>query len=619
MSEPSAPLRPRLLSLQHEVLELVATGQSLDAAMMHLCRRVEEIAPPVISSILLVDQRGALHPLAAPSLPDSYSNALEGLRIGPKTGSCGTAAFRGEPVDVADIETDPLWEDYRALALPIGLRACWSSPIKARDGRVIGTFAFYHRTPHAACDADREIADTCVHLCAIAIEQDLARSQIRRIAYYDAVTGLRNRVSFQEQATRLIEEAAARGTALAIHYVDLDDFKGVNDTLGHRTGDLVLKAVADRLAGLIGDEALVARLGGDEFAILQTGGGMAESEHLARRIQSVFDEPFVIEDHRIQMGMSAGIARLPIDGDNLTDLMKNADLALYRAKGDGRRQFRFYAPEMSDAMRKRRATERGLRKAVEAGEFSLLYQPIVNLASGAIVGCEALLRWRHPTRGMVFPSEFIALAEDMGLIGEIGDWALREACRQATEWPERIVVAINLSPLQLRNPDFVHDVAGVLADNALAASRLELEITETVILADNAVTRGALRRLKDIGVGFALDDFGTGYSSLQSLRAFPIDRIKIDKTFVDELGETTHSTSIVRTVIALAADLGMATTAEGIETSDQYRKLLAGGCSEGQGYYFSRPKSGTDVAQMLAANQSFGPDIGWRPETAAAG
>ncbi len=584
------------------VLELVATGEALPVVMDDLCRRVEQIAPDVICSILEVDASGCLRPMAGPSLPKTYSQALDGASIGPAVGSCGTAAWRGEPVEVVDIETDPLWVDYKALALPIGLRACWSSPIKARDGRVIGTFAFYYRQKRGASDLDREIVSTCVHLCAIAIEHDMARRQIQRIAYLDSITGLMNRFAFHEKAKRLIG-AATKARPVAVHYLDLDQFKGVNDTLGHRTGDLLLAAIAERLIASIGSSVAIARLGGDEFAVLQQVGAGSSVADISAHVLSIFDRPFEVEDHSISMDASIGVAVAPDDGETVTDLMMNADLALYAAKADGRGRYRFFSGELADAAKARRALEQDLKLALAADQFSVVYQPIVSLEDGAVRSCEALLRWTHPERGSVAPADFIQLAEEMGLITRIGDWVLRQAARQAVIWPDEVTLSVNFSPLQLRNPDLVADIGNALKETGLRPERLIVEITETAILTDEDAGRGALTRLANMGIGLALDDFGTGYSSLRSLRTFPISKIKIDQSFVREVTRTKLSRSIVNTVIALARDLSMTTTAEGIETAEQARRLADEGCTEGQGYYFARPMGAPDLLEFLKAAQ----------------
>jgi diguanylate cyclase (GGDEF)-like protein len=581
-----------LRQIQSEVLESVATGRPLATVMDLVCRAAERLTPDVVCTVVAVDAAGRIHSLGAPSMPPAYAQAIDGIAIGPNVGSCGAAAYRGEPVEVRDIAHDPLWASYRQLALPLGLVACWSSPIKARDGRVIGCFAFYYRTTRGPNALDRQIVATCVHLCAIAIEHEEAQARIHQLAYHDALTGLLNRASFRQCATEALAACTEESQGLAIHYMDLDDFKGVNDTLGHWIGDLLLEQVGHRILRCAKGKELVTRLGGDEFAIIQM---QPQDQHeilgLAHQLIAVLDEPFEVEGHEILIGASIGIVRAPGHGADLTSLLKKADLALYRAKHEGRRTVRMFADEMYERVRARKELEHDLRLAIERGEFSLVYQPIVSIESHAIMSAEALVRWQHPTRGTIAPADFIPVAEETGLIGKLGDWILREACTHAREWPANVRVSVNLSPVQLRKASFVLDVVRTLDATGLPPNRLDFEITETVPLAANAVTRRMLCELKALGVRIALDDFGTGYSSLSYLRSFPFDRIKIDRAFVHELEQRADTTSIVRAIIALARELGIKTTAEGVETARQLAWLQREGCSEGQGYYFRRPLS----------------------------
>lgn len=593
-----AALTRQLLVLEHDVLKVIATGESLASAMDMLCRRVEQLAPAVICSVLLVDTGGRLHPLAGPSLDPEYSAALDGVPIGPKAGSCGTAAYRREEVDVEDIATDPLWDDYRQLVAPLGLRSCWSSPILSREGKAIGTFAFYYRDRDGGRDVERIIVDACVPLCAIAIQHENARAEAHRLAYRDALTQLANRTAFFEHAKRLI--AGAAPDAIAVFYLDLDGFKEINDRHGHWAGDHVLAAVGKRLLAFGEKGGEVARIGGDQFALLRAGMNVAAAEAIAMRMVAAFAEPFAIEAKPVAIRVSVGIAFRQPGDDDLTELMRNADLALSRAKSEGGARHRFFNPGMAAAVRKRRELESDLRSAIEADEFFIAYQPIVDLATGAITGCEGLVRWRHPTAGLRMPAEFIGVAEELGLIAPIGAWVLEKACDFAVGWPTDAYIAINLSAIQLRDPAFGSQVAAILARTGLPPSRLQLEITESVLLAENPVTDATLSALRGMGIVIALDDFGTGYSSLRSVRAFRPDKIKIDKSFVQELGVSSHSTTIVRAVIGLARNLGMTTTAEGIETAEQARLLLAKGCIEGQGYHFWRPMPAEDIAAILS-------------------
>ncbi len=590
-----------LQRLQNLILVGVASGQTLKAIMDLLCREVEGIAPAVICSVVSVDPLGHVHPIACPSLGDDYANAIDGLSVGPRAGSCGTAAYRGEPVEVTDIATDPLWEDYRSLVLPLGLAACWSTPIRARDGEVIGTFAFYYRTPRGPSDFDRRIVETCVHLSAIAIEHENAQLRIQELAFLDALTGLPNRACFRQHAAEVLDAAARSGELLAIHYIDLDAFKDVNDTLGHWIGDLLLGQVAHRVQSCLSRDEIITRLGGDEFAIIQTRPRDREDVcGLAGELVALFAEPFDIEDHEILIGASIGIVCAPDDGTDLINLLKKADLALYRAKNEGRGTYRMFEQEMFERVQARRILENDLRQALARSEFELVFQPIVAIGTCEIVSAEVLVRWNHPTRGTISPIDFIPIAEETGLIVDLGEWIFRQACREAATWPSHIRVAVNLSPIQLRKETFGLDVVSVLEETGLPAGRLDFEITETVPLNADAGMRHTLFHLKQLGIRIALDDFGTGYSSLSYLASFPFDRIKIDKSFVGELDQREDATSIVRAILGLAEDLGMSTTAEGVETADQLVWLAQRGCTEGQGYYFSRPLSRRDFRKLIA-------------------
>lgn len=588
-----------LQRLQGEILEAVARGNALVEVADLLCRRVESLAPDVLCSILLVDANGRIRPLAAPSLPAAYSLGLDGLAAGPKAGSCGTAAWRGEAVEVVDIAADPLWDDYRDAAIVHGLRACWSSPIKARDGRVIGTFAFYWRDRRGPGALERAIVERCVDLCAIAIEHDAVSSHVHRLAFHDAVTGLPNRSAFAEHAGGVLA-ALAGSDGVNVAYVDLDDFKAVNDTLGHRLGDQLLRMVGERIAGCAGCGAYVARLGGDEFAILQTSNEPdADGRLLAGRIRDALEDPFDVDDQRLTIGASIGIARARAGEADVDELARRADMALYEAKAAGRRTHRFFDPGMDAIVQLRRGLKQDLRSAVDAGAFRLVYQPIVDLESGTTIAAEALLRWRHPSRGTVPPADFVPLAEEMGLITPLGDWVLREACAAAARWRSGIKVCVNLSPLQLRKPGFVLDVVSALGQSGLAPHRLDLEVTESALLASDLAKRTALNDLHDLGVRLSLDDFGTGYSSLQLLRAFPFDKIKIDMSFVRDIGIDADSEAIVRAVIRLARDLGIRTAAEGVETAAQYEWLARHRCSEVQGFHYSKPLAEAELRAFL--------------------
>ncbi len=431
-------------------------------------------------------------------------------------------------------------------------------------------------------------------------EQRRSEAKIAHMALHDTLTGLPNRTLLNERLGQSIARLKGADIAAA-HLLDLDLFKNVNDTLGHSAGDELLKKVAARLGALARSSDTVARMGGDEFAIVQAGiADPSEATRLAQRVIDALSEPYEIDGHEVVIGTSVGIALAPGDGLTADQLMRNADLALYRAKGDGRGTSRFFEPEMNALMQSRRSMERDLRKGLAEGEFELYYQPIADLRQNSISCCEALVRWQHPEKGLISPAAFVSVAEEMGLIVPLGEWVLRQACATAAAWPEPVKVAVNLSPVQFRRPGLVQVVMNALAASGLAANRLELEITETVLLDDSAATLAMLHQLRAFGVRIAMDDFGTGYSSLSYLQRFPFDKIKIDRSFVQHIADDKGALNIVRAVAALASGLGMRTTAEGVESQEQLDAVAAEGCTEMQGYLLSRPRPASEINEMLA-------------------
>ncbi len=432
-------------------------------------------------------------------------------------------------------------------------------------------------------------------------QRDQAR--IEHLAHYDALTNLPNRTLFQRHAEGLLWETEER--LFAILYLDIDEFKRINDTLGHLIGDEFLKRVAERLRQSVGAEDFIARLGGDEFAILQHGITSAEDVHaLVARIYQALRTPFDCHGHQLSSDASIGIAIAPRDGADLFDLLKNADLAMYAAKGAGRRTYRFFDPAMQQRANHRRELEADLRTALAEGAFELHYQPQVDLGSDRVAGCEALLRWRHPVRGMVSPVDFVPVAEETGLIEEIGQWVLRTACAEAAAWPADVRIGVNVSPVQFRSETLSLKVATILSETGLDPRRLELEITEAVLIADDETALATLSQLRALGVHIALDDFGTGYSSLQYLQRFPFDKIKIDRSFVKEVTRDSSSASIIRAVVSIAADRNMVTTAEGVETQQQREIVQKLGCTQMQGFLFSAARPAQEIRKLLASGEA---------------
>ncbi|MGO8912863.1 MAG: PAS-domain containing protein [Bradyrhizobium sp.] len=430
-------------------------------------------------------------------------------------------------------------------------------------------------------------------------ERHKVEARVAHMARHDALTDLSNRVLFRERMIEGLREVASQGGTMAVLCLDLDNFKSVNDRLGHAVGDRLLRWVAERLQECVGEHDTIARLGGDEFAVLQRGRQPQSAEQLARRLVEIIGHPPPLENQIVHTGVSIGIAIAPDHGIDPDELMKCADLALYQAKAKGRGAYQLFQPEMEALARSRHMLETDLRRALEAGEFHLAFQPQIRLGANELTGFEALLRWNSAARGAVSPAEFIPIAEETGLIVPLGEWVLRTACATASKWPDHIRVAVNLSPVQFRARGLVTMVTSALATAGLDPRRLELEVTETALLEDDAATVAILHQLRALGVRISLDDFGVGYSALGYLRKFPFDMIKIDRSFVGTLGESHESGAIVRTIASLGANLGVETTAEGVETAEQLELVRQAGCTSVQGYYISRPRLAADVGRLI--------------------
>jgi diguanylate cyclase (GGDEF)-like protein/PAS domain S-box-containing protein len=591
---------------QADLLKMIALGEPLTDVFSALILLIEGHVPDVTGSILRLSPDGR-HIVngAAPNLDRGYCKLIEGLEIGPVVGSCGTAMWRGEPVVVADIATDPLWAGFKDLALGIGFRACWSWPIRSYQGRVLGTFALYNREigePSAECT---KLVGMATHIAGIAIERKEAEDSIQYMAHHDTLTGLPNRSMLDERVASAIEAADDRGGSMTLAFIDLDNFKLVNDSLGHHAGDELLKIVAARMQGCIRASDSIVRLGGDEFVILISG-AMRRGEAVEDRLRSVREavaEPVEIDGRSFQVTCSMGVAVYPEHGRNVSELLARADMAMYRAKEIGRDAVQVFTFELAARAHEKLERQEELRRALAQTEFFLQYQPQMDLVTGRIFAVEALIRWRHPERGIVSPGEFIPLAEETGLIGPIGDWTLRTACRQNKAWQlsglPPIVVSVNVSARQFQERDWVERVAAALEESGLEARYLELELTESLIMEDVQQAVETMHRLEQLGVHLAIDDFGTGYSSLSSLKRFPVGRLKIDRSFVQDLPGDSDDAAIATAVISLGHSLQLRVIAEGVETREQLDFLRAAGCDEIQGYYISRPIDAMALQALL--------------------
>jgi len=501
--------------------------------------------------------------------------------------------------------------------LPVTIKRNFSRRQDATPGRKAGANSSKNpmrtETGQALAPADqvRLLQQANAYLVIAAIEAQKLAEQVQSakveldyLAHHDTLTDLPNRILLQDRLIRAIEVARRQGRQLAVMFMDLDQFKNINDSLGHAVGDLLLQSVAKRLVGCVRQSDTVSRQGGDEFVLLLPD--LEFIEHAARSAQKILDaltEPYRIDQHDLHTSVSIGIGIYPNDGADAQTLLKSADTAMYYAKDSGRNNYKFFEQSMNVRAVQRQTTETGLRQALVRQEFVLHYQPKINLRSGVFVGVEALVRWQHPARGLLLPDQFIPIAEDCGLILPLGRWVLRAACLQARAWQlaglPPITVAVNTSALEFRAKDFVKNVHATLLETGLEPCYLELELTESVLMRDAQSTDTVLRELADMGIKLAVDDFGTGYSSLSYLRKFPIDTLKIDQSFVKEMTRDPDDATIVRAVINMGKSLKQRVIAEGVETPEQYSALLTQDCQEGQGYYFSRPLPAEEFSGLL--------------------
>jgi len=591
----------QIQSLQRIVLESLANGLSLVETGDLLCRTVERIAPEVLCSILLVDAAGTLQSLAAPSLPQSYSDSIKGVPIAPDAGSCGTAAFTGTEVCAVDIETDPRWTKHKIPALRAGLRACWSSPIKMRDGSVVGAFALYYREAREPSSLHKELVSVCLHLCSLAIEREQAKRQIEHLSRFDTLTGLPNRKSLYELANDLLHTSAYRGIVFLA--LDIDRFKHINSTFGASTGELILIETASRLQKLAPPHSCVGRIGGDSFVVVAEDFDATRASLLAEKILLTLQEPIHLPETVLSISVGIGITLSEQAGIAADALVEQAVSAMHEAKLQGTGLYHFYRPEMNRLAQERLRIGAALRSAIKSNSFQLHYQPQIHLANGRLIGVEALLRWKDEQLGHILPEQFIPLAEEIGLVEAIGCWSLREACRQMADWQRRGLsvpsVSVNLSPTQFHDQDLFDFISGLLSEYNIAPGCLTIEITENVTMGSDTEILQILGRLHHIGVGLSIDDFGTGFSSLARLIRLPVTELKLDRSFMRDLETDVAVQAVATAVIRIGQSLNMNVIAEGVETELQAQLLASYGCDAAQGFLYCMPLPAAELENWI--------------------
>jgi diguanylate cyclase (GGDEF)-like protein/PAS domain S-box-containing protein len=594
------------LDAERKVFEAIAKGAPLREVLDSLCGLLQAQGP-AHGAIYLLAADDALVEAAAPSLPTEYRLDTTRIPPGSHPGLYAGQTEQGHAVLAADIGVDARWAEHREAALRAGLRACWAVPILGTSKPMLGVLAAYFSEPREPSAHELKLIDRISNIAKIALERDEAEQRIRQLAHYDELTGLPNRVMFNQALERALSHARRESSGLALLFVDVDRFKNINDTLGHDAGDRLLRQVAERLKQCLRASDLVARFGGDEFMVLLED--LSDPHYaaaVAGKLLEAIAKPLTLGAQEFHLSASIGISAFPDDGADARSLQKNADIAMYRAKERGRNCWHFYSPTTDTHSLERLKLEGDLRRALERDEFELHYQPKQDIASGRVTGIEALIRWRHPELGLVPPIKFIPLAEETGLIVPIGEWVLRQACEQAKRLQQigaqPLSIAVNLSPRQFEDEGLVQLVADVLQETELEASLLELEITESMVMQNAEGSARLLRRLKEMGVRLAMDDFGTGYSSLAYLKRFPVDTIKIDRSFIQGVPDDDDDSKLTQAIIAMARSLELKTVAEGVESGVQAQFLREHDCDEIQGFFFSRPLPYAQLVEKLQAH-----------------
>ncbi|QGE91516.1 GGDEF and EAL domain-containing protein [Bordetella holmesii] len=593
-------------ALQQQVLDAMVHEQALSDVLELVCKEVERIAPEIATIILELDHEAGLRTLAAPSLPAHFCQELQSTSIGSGCASGLEPPLPQQGSSVAGNAIELLCSNCLGMVLPEGFTGCAATPIRSSENAVVGYFAFYYRHPrNAAAQAfHQSLVDACTHLCALALEREHARERIRQLAFYDDLTGIPNRNLLLAKAEQAIAAAARNRTPLAVLFIDLDRFKQINDTLGHVAGDELLRAAAERMRAKFRPNDLMGRLSGDDFVVVLSNTGTDRAADVVEHLQGELARPLRLANTDLSVSACVGLALFPADGRDMETLLQRADLAMHEAKAAGRGGFSFFSTEMNRLAQERLALENDLRHALKKGLLRLDYQPQIALASGTLYGVEALARWTHPTLGDIPPSRFIPLAEECGLIADLGLWAVRSACRQLAGWRSKGLtvpaVSVNLSPTSFHNPELPRLICETLRRHGLAPADLTLELTESILLDTHPSTMQTISQVHALGIRLSMDDFGTGYSSLSYLRRLPVSELKLDRSFVADLDHDAAASALSAAILGIGESLHLTVVAEGVETSRQNALLHQQGYPVAQGHLFSRPLPASELEAWFA-------------------